>query len=98
MQVDVIVVGAGASGLSAARELSARGKKVIVLEARERIGGRIYPLSESEFGYPAQGGAEFLHGETPLTRALIKEAGLTLIEPKGRWIRALPPPSEDPEK
>ncbi len=83
MNPDVIIVGAGAAGLMAARELGKAGKKVLVLEARDRIGGRIFPLDESEFGYPAQGGAEWVHGEAPVTRALIKEAGLNLISEDG---------------
>jgi len=39
---DVIIIGAGAAGLAAARELSGAGKSVAVLEARSRIGGRIW--------------------------------------------------------
>jgi monoamine oxidase len=70
----------------AARELGRAGKKVIVLEARDRIGGRIFPLPEREFGYPAQGGAEFVHGPAKVTRALMDEAGLTYVASKGeRW-------------
>ena len=77
MKTDVIIIGAGASGLMAARELSKAGKKVLILEARDRIGGRIWPLDENEFGYPAQGGGEFVHGKAAVTKALLKEAGLT---------------------
>jgi monoamine oxidase len=40
--VDVLVIGAGLSGLVAARELEARGRFVRVLEARDRIGGRVW--------------------------------------------------------
>ena len=80
---DVIIVGAGASGLMAARELSRAGRKVLVLEARDRIGGRICPLDEGKFGYPAQGGAEFVHGEAPITRALVKEAGFAFVPEDG---------------
>jgi monoamine oxidase len=67
----------------AARELGKAGKKVVILEARDRIGGRIMPLDEVSFGYPAQGGAEWVHGEAPITRDLIKEAGLTMIPEDG---------------
>jgi monoamine oxidase len=80
---EIIVVGAGCAGLLAARRLSQAGKKVVILEARDRIGGRILPLSEAEFGYPAQGGAEWIHGEASITKALVKEAGLTLIPEDG---------------
>lgn len=82
----IIVVGAGAAGLMAARELARAGRPVTILEARERCGGRIHPLPASEFGYPADGGAEFVHGEAPVTRALLREAGLSLQEIVGtQW-------------
>lgn len=81
-QADIIIIGAGASGLMAGRELGKAGKKVIILEARDRIGGRIWPLSEEEFGYLAQGGAEFVHGEASVTKSLIAEAGLTYVSMK----------------
>ncbi len=74
--VDVIVIGAGAAGLMAARKLSEAGKRVVILEARDRIGGRIYPLSAEEFGYEAEGGGEFVHGDAPITTKLAEEAGL----------------------
>lgn len=80
----VLVIGAGAAGLMAARELLRGGKRVTILEAQTRCGGRIYPLSSVEFGYPAEGGAEFVHGEAPVTRALLREAGLSLSPMGGR--------------
>jgi monoamine oxidase len=81
-----VVIGAGAAGLMAARELGRAGTRVTLLEARDRCGGRIYPLSETKFGYPAEGGAEFVHGEAPITRALLREAGLGLLPLRGmQW-------------
>ena len=74
----IVIVGAGAAGLMSARELARGGKRVTILEARDRCGGRIHPLPASRFGYPADGGAEFVHGEAPVTRGLAREAGLTV--------------------
>ncbi|RXH22573.1 amine oxidase [Bradyrhizobium nanningense] len=86
MAEHIVIVGAGAAGLMAARELACAGRKVTVLEARARCGGRIHPLPLSEFGYPAEGGAEFVHGEAPVTRGLLREAGLSLQEIEGeQW-------------
>jgi monoamine oxidase len=68
----------------AARELAGAGKKVTILESRDRCGGRIHPLSAQTFGYPAEGGAEFIHGAAPVTRALMREARLTLSPVEGR--------------
>src|SRR5689334_2879805 len=81
-----VIVGAGAAGLMTARELACAGKRVVLLEARERCGGRIDPLPVDEFGYPAEGGAEFVHGAAALTHGLMAEAGLTFLPAGGtRW-------------
>jgi len=69
-----------------ARELARAGKRVTIVEARDRCGGRIYSLPTQEFGYPAEGGAEFVHGAAPVTRGLLREARLSLQPRAGtRW-------------
>ncbi|MGH7060762.1 MAG: flavin monoamine oxidase family protein [Stellaceae bacterium] len=81
-----LVVGAGAAGLMAARELAAAGRQVTIVEARDRCGGRIWALPSEEFGYSAEGGAEFVHGTATVTRAVLRDAGLSLAPRRGtRW-------------
>ncbi len=82
-QVDVLVLGAGAAGLAAARALSERGFSIAVLEARNRIGGRIYTSRHAGGGLPVELGAEFVHGRPPETFAIARAAGLTLYERSG---------------
>ena len=74
--LDVLIIGAGAAGLMAARELAKAGKKVTILEARDRIGGRIHTLEGAGFSVPVEAGAEFVHGDLPLTLQLLKESGI----------------------
>ncbi|MBV7530889.1 NAD(P)/FAD-dependent oxidoreductase [Chitinophaga sp. sic0106] len=69
-QADIIVIGAGAAGLMAASILTKAGKKVCVLEARDRTGGRIHTTF-------AETGAEFIHGNLPVTLELLQEAGIS---------------------
>ncbi len=73
-QYDVIVVGAGAAGLAAARLLSDAGKRVLVLEARDRIGGRVHTIRERGV---VEAGAEFIQGRDAPTWGVVRDAGLT---------------------
>ncbi|MDQ7039921.1 MAG: NAD(P)/FAD-dependent oxidoreductase [Rhodothermus sp.] len=77
---DVIVVGAGVAGLAAAEMLGQAGRSVLLLEARERIGGRIYTWRDSIFPIPVELGAEFVHGRPPVTLQLCQEGGIGLIQ------------------
>lgn len=77
-QTDVIIIGAGATGLMAAYTLARAGKTVTVLEARNRIGGRIHTINDKNFSAPTELGAEFIHGNLPVTLALLKEAGISI--------------------
>ena len=73
---DILIIGAGAAGLLAARDLARAGRYVHLLEAHDRIGGRVYTHQPANFTHPIEAGAEFLHGDVPLTRALLIEAGI----------------------
>lgn len=61
-KLDVIIVGAGAAGLAAAKKLREAGKKIVVLEARERVGGRVFTVHPPATPHAVEMGAEFIHG------------------------------------
>jgi len=82
-EADVLIIGAGAAGLAAARELSSAQLKVVVLEARDRIGGRINTHFDK---FPIELGAEFVHGKPPETLTIVERAHLTLQKvPNLHW-------------
>lgn len=83
-KMKVIIIGAGASGLLAAKTLSKAGVEVMILEARERLGGRIYTLSDGTFPQPAELGAEFVHGNLKQTLSLLKEANIDYYKTGGQ--------------
>jgi monoamine oxidase len=83
-KADVLIVGAGAAGLLAGRELVRAGKTVLILEAKDRTGGRIHTLRDARFSTPVEAGAEFVHGNLPLTLELLREAGMAYEEMEGR--------------
>ncbi|PYS29842.1 MAG: hypothetical protein DMF75_16720 [Acidobacteria bacterium] len=75
---DVLIIGAGAAGLAAARDLCVAGRKVIVLEARGRIGGRVFTHKDPASPIPIELGAEFVHGKSPALWHLAERAHLKL--------------------
>jgi monoamine oxidase len=81
--MDVIVIGAGAAGLSAAADLAASGLDVTVLEARDRVGGRILTHRPPSTGWPIELGAEFVHGRPREIWELIESAQLETREVGG---------------
>jgi len=86
---DILIMGAGAAGLLAARELAAAGRRVCVVEAHDRVGGRVHTLAPPGFTQPIEAGAEFMHGDVPLTKALLREAGMAWQATAGRTYQLL---------
>ena len=77
---DVIIIGAGAAGLAAAATLADGGKRVCVIEARDRIGGRIYSRIEPDVSIPLELGAEFIHGRSPVTVRWLRRFNTPLVD------------------
>ena len=85
MKYDIIIIGAGAAGLSAVRDLAEAGYHVCILEAAGIAGGRIATIKEG-FQNFVESGAEFIHGKLPHTFQLLKEAGLSSEVVEGKMI------------
>src|SRR5919202_6407632 len=83
---DVLVLGAGVSGLAAAARLAQDGCTVRVLEARDRVGGRIFTRRGGHWPVPVELGAEFVQGRVQALLTLARQTGLPVIELDGaRW-------------
>jgi monoamine oxidase len=84
---DVIIVGAGAAGLAAGATLAQSGKRVALLEARERLGGRIFTqhlaAQDGRAAMSVELGAEFIHGLPSATWSLVGQAKLSAYELEG---------------
>jgi monoamine oxidase len=72
----VIVVGGGFAGVTAAREAALRGRSVLLLEARDRLGGRTW--SSEWLGTPVEFGGQWVHWHQPHTWSELTRAGLTV--------------------
>jgi monoamine oxidase len=77
---DVVVVGAGVAGLTVLRELDRAGLRVLCIEARDRIGGRIHTIHPTGLPIPIELGAEFVHGRPPETWKILREADLAVYD------------------
>ena len=77
-EADALVLGGGIAGLAAAYRLAMAGRSVVMLEARDRLGGRLHTVSDPDTGHPVELGAEFVHGHPAGLTGLIRSAGLAL--------------------
>ncbi|CAF1552957.1 unnamed protein product [Rotaria sp. Silwood1] len=80
-EYDVIIIGAGFAGLIAARELSLRGRKVLIIEAKNRIGGRTFTTQLENQNFEI--GGTWIHWSQPHVWTEITRYGLSLTESKG---------------
>jgi monoamine oxidase len=82
-KVDVLIIGAGAAGLAAARKLLSVGVSLQVLEARDRVGGRIWTQRDDQTGIPLELGAEFVHGRHTRLWPFLRRARLRVRSADG---------------
>ena len=77
---DVAIIGAGASGLACARALIDQNLKVVIIEGRSRIGGRIFTERNATLGHAIELGAEFMHGTPEATMSRVTSLGLPFFD------------------
>jgi monoamine oxidase len=80
---DVIIIGAGVSGLAAAAALSKSGRKIVILEARDWLGGRVLTREDPVCHAPIEFGAEFIHGLAPAIWKPLQKRNVNISEVKG---------------
>lgn len=85
--LDVVIIGAGAAGLAAARTLLEAGRSIAILEARDRIGGRVWTEPDF-FGQPIDHGASFIHvwQDNPWTHLARRLGFTTVIDKRRRFL------------
>jgi monoamine oxidase len=70
----ILIIGAGAAGLAAACDVARAGLQVTVIEARDRIGGRVHTIHDESLNLPIELGAEFVHGKHPALFKLLESS------------------------
>ncbi|MGQ0836306.1 MAG: FAD-dependent oxidoreductase, partial [Gammaproteobacteria bacterium] len=84
----MIVIGAGAAGLAAAAALSSAGRSLLVLEARDRIGGRIWTRGDLGTPLPVELGAEFIHGRSNVMFDVLRRTQAIAVDaPAVHWMQ-----------
>src|ERR1044072_9220694 len=86
---DIVIVGAGAAGIAAARHLKQAGLKPLLLEARDRVGGRAWTNVEA-FGFPVDMGCAWLHSaDLNPWMSYARQHGFKIIERSPVWRRRI---------
>src|SRR5262245_46550605 len=86
---DVVVIGAGAAGLAAAERLAAAGLSIVIVEARDRVGGRIHTVRPAGWPVPVEAGAEFIHGQAEAIWSVARSANVQTREVSANDLRAV---------
>lgn len=84
---DVLILGAGAAGLTAAYELEKSGVTTLIIEARKRIGGRVHSLQDTVSVQAIELGAEFVHGSAKMTQQLARRLAIQINDVKTEFLQ-----------
>jgi len=96
--IDIAIVGAGAAGIAAARWLREHGSSALLLEARDRVGGRAH-TDKATFGMPLDRGCAWLHSATMNPWAhLARDLGFTVLEQPPDWRRRVGARTRTPQE